>query len=129
MSKLTTLEYVLASFCLITFIGTLIMIGVYLHWGNTKTEEIMNHVKNCKIINNNRFYLYMGAWGRMAMMGMISGFLAFPGYHLRKGMLDIDDINNFPELLKKKLIMSFYIGWGILISLALEVIAIKITRS
>ncbi|PNA73835.1 hypothetical protein C1Y33_26465, partial [Pseudomonas sp. FW305-76] len=73
--------------------------------------------------------LYMGAWGRMMMVGVVAGYLACPGFFIRRGLLDADEINNFPQPLKRKLIISHWIMGGLLASLGLEYIAMTIIRN
>ncbi|MCY1394880.1 hypothetical protein D3C76_148850 [compost metagenome] len=36
-------------------------------------------------------------------MGGISGFVTFPGFYVKRGRVDTEDINNFPVSLKRKL--------------------------
>ncbi|WP_063430217.1 hypothetical protein [Pseudomonas chlororaphis] len=128
MSKFGAAEYVLASCCLVTLSGGVIISGVFFYWGCTRMDEILGYVKNCKIIMGNRFYLYMGAWGRMAMVGMVAGSLAYPGYHIRKGLMDVDDINNFPEPFKRRLIKLFNIQLVFVVCFIVEFIILKLIR-
>lgn len=105
------------------------MIGIYLYWGYTRMDEMLGYVKNCQMITGNRFYLHMGAWGRMMMVGVVAGYLACPGFFIRRGLLDADEISNFPQPLKRRLIVSHWIMGGLLVSLGLEYIAMTIIRS
>ncbi|WDG75584.1 hypothetical protein [Pseudomonas chlororaphis] len=129
MSKLSTAEYVLTFFGVATFLGGGITAGGYFYLSFTRMDEILGCVKKCKVVNNQRYYLYMGAWGRFLMVGMISGALAYSGYQIRKGLMDAGDVNNFPEPLKRRLIAMFNIQLVFLACLIIEFIFIKLIRS
>ncbi|AMS17678.1 hypothetical protein A3218_26550 [Pseudomonas chlororaphis] len=128
MSQFGVAEYALAFCGVVTLSGGAIISGVFFYWGCKRMDEILGYVKNCKIIMNNRFYLYMGAWGRMAMIGMVAGSLAYPGYYIRKGMMDIEDIRNFPEPLKRRLIKLFNIQLVFAACFIVEFIILKLIR-
>jgi len=129
VSKLSTAEYVLTFLGVATFLGGGIVGGVYFYLSFTRMDEILGYVKNCKVVNNQRYYLYMGAWGRFLMVGMISGALAYSGYQIRKGLMDAGDVNNFPEPLKRRLIAMFNMQLVFLACLIIEFIFIKLIRS
>ncbi|MGY4659956.1 MULTISPECIES: hypothetical protein [Pseudomonas] len=128
MSNVTTAEIVLVSFGCITFLGAFIMIGVHLYWIRTHLNEALAYFKNSKIVNQQRAFLYFGTWGKMALIGGIAGFLTYSGYFIKRGLLDADEVNNFPEPLKKKLIASHYILGGLLTSFFIEYIAMRLIR-
>ncbi|AUG01974.1 hypothetical protein CXQ81_15645 [Pseudomonas sp. 09C 129] len=129
MSKLSTAEYVLTFLGVATFLGGGITAGVYFYLSCTRMDEILGYVKNCKVVNNQRYYLYMGAWGRFLMIGMISGALAYSNYQIRKGMMDAGDVDNFPEPLKRRLIAMFNMQLVFLVCLIVEFIVLKLIRS
>ncbi|MEW7858936.1 hypothetical protein AB2M95_23750 [Pseudomonas chlororaphis] len=129
MSQFGVAEYALAVCGVVTLSGGAIISGVFFYWGCKRMDEILGYVKNCKIIMNNRFYLYMGACGRMAMIGMVAGSLAYPGYYIRKGLMDIEDIRNFPESLKRRLIKLFNMQLVFAACFIVEFIILKLIRS
>lgn len=114
-----------AVLCALTFLGIFSMAGIYLYWGYTRMEEILGHVKNCKVITGSRFYLHMGPWGRLVMVGMVAGFLARPTSYIKKGILDANEIDTFPQPLKRRLTLSHYIVWGLGGIMLLSVSAMK----
>ncbi|AZC30845.1 hypothetical protein C4K38_2885 [Pseudomonas chlororaphis subsp. piscium] len=128
MSKVDTADIVLASLGGVTFLGMFIVMGYYLYLGYTRMDSILEAVKNCSLINSYRFYLFMGPWGKMMMVAGVGSCLLFSNYLIKHGALDKGDIENFPEPLKGRLLMLQYIGWVLLASLFLEVIAVKILR-
>ncbi|MCB2252943.1 hypothetical protein KTQ74_13630 [Pseudomonas chlororaphis] len=111
--------------CALTFLGIFGMAGTYLYWGYARIEEVLKHLQNCKAITGSRFYLQMGPWGRLVMIGMVAGFLAFPASYIKKGILDANDIDAFPQPFKRKLIMSHYVVWGLGGSMLLSVSTMK----
>lgn len=128
MSKVGTADLVLVSFGGVTFLGMFIVMGVYLYWGYTRMDSILAGLKNCLLVNRYRFYLYMGPLGRLMMIGGVAGCFAFSRYLIRNGLLNSEDINDFPEPLKGRLILSHYIALGLIASLFIEAIAVKILR-
>lgn len=112
--------------CALTFLGIFGMAGIYLYWGYTRMEEILGHIKNSKAITGSRFYLHMGPWGRLVMVGMVAGFLAFPASYIKKGILETNEVKTFPQPFKGRLIMSHYIVWGLGGSMLLSISAMKV---
>ena len=53
-----------------------------------------------------------GPWGRLLLIGGISGILTFPNFYLKRGELCPEDLEKFPALLKRKLVVM---QWSILI--------------
>lgn len=125
---ITTTHIVLGVFIGVTFLGMFTLIGYYFYLGYTRMDSILEAVKNCSLINRYRFYLFMGPWGKMMMVAGVGNCLLFSNYLIKHGALDKGDIENFPEPLKGRLLMLQYIGWVLLASLFLEVIAVKILR-
>lgn len=77
MSKLSTAEYVLTFLGVATFLGGGITAGVYFYLSCTRMDEILGYVKNCKVVNNQRYYLYMGVgpifndWDDFGCLGIL----------------------------------------------------------
>ncbi|MCB2252185.1 hypothetical protein KTQ74_09775 [Pseudomonas chlororaphis] len=126
---ITTAHIVLGVFIGITFLGMFVLIGIYMYLGYTSMDKILEAVRNCSLINRYRFYLSVGPWGKMVMVGGVASCLLFSGYLIKHGELSKDDIDNFPEPLKGRLLMSQYVGWALMASLAIEVVAVKMLRS
>ncbi|AZD98772.1 hypothetical protein [Pseudomonas chlororaphis] len=120
MNEITTAHIVLGFFMAGTILGAFIMIGVHLYWIRNHLNEALEHFKNSPIVNQQRGFLYFGTWGKMAVIGGIAGFLAHSGYFIKRGLLDADEVDSFPEPLKKKLIVSHYILGGLLTKFFIE---------
>ncbi|AVO58953.1 hypothetical protein [Pseudomonas chlororaphis] len=112
--------------CALTFLGIFSVAGAYLYWGYTCMEEILDRFRSCTAMTGSRFYLQMGPWGRLVMVGMAAGFLAFPASYIKKGILDASEIDTFPQPLKRRLIMSHYLVWGLGGVMILSVSAMKL---
>ncbi|MNE98992.1 hypothetical protein D3C80_1975980 [compost metagenome] len=44
-----------------------------------------------------------GPWGKLLLVGGISGIVTFPGFYLKRGGMSVEDLSNFPVALKRKL--------------------------
>ncbi|POA62930.1 hypothetical protein [Pseudomonas sp. GW531-T4] len=128
MSNVTTADLILVSCGGVTFLGVVILMGVYLYWGYTRMDKIMDEVKGCKLISRYKFYLRMGVWGRVMLVAGVAGCLAFPGYLIKHGQLSSEDIDRFSEPLKSKLILSHHVAWGLAASLVIEWGVMEIIR-
>ncbi|WP_423144599.1 hypothetical protein [Pseudomonas chlororaphis] len=84
-------------------LGTLIWIGVALHMAYTKMDELLDHLKNCSAIMARAPLKHGGPWGKLLLIGGISGIVTFPGFYLKRGELSAEDLKNFPALFKRKL--------------------------
>lgn len=103
-----------------------IWIGVTLHIAYTKLDLILEHLKNCTAIMNRVPLRHGGPWGKLMLVGGISGIIAFPGFYLNRGELSPDDLRIFPQLLKRKLII---LHWSVLGLLAALVVLVLIDSS
>lgn len=112
----------------LTLLGLFVVMGVYVYWGYTRMDSIMEGVKECSLINRYRFYLQMGPWGRMMMVGGVASCLLFSKYLIGRGLLNAQDIDDFPGSLKVSMIVSQYVGWGLLVSLFVEYAVLKIIK-
>ncbi|MFK0088119.1 hypothetical protein ACIQUS_12600 [Pseudomonas sp. NPDC090755] len=65
---------------------------------------------------------------RLNMVGGISGFLLFPSYSIRKGLLDVNDVRNFPPYLRRWLVASVWLTFVGLTWLLLGVGLIKLSE-
>lgn len=46
-----------------------------------------------------------GPWGKSILVGGISGIITFSGFYIKRGELSADDPSDFPEPLKRKLVV------------------------
>lgn len=129
MSEFGLADYVLACCSVVTMCGGVAVSAVYLYLGFTRMDEILGCVKRCEIVERNKFYFYMGGLGRLIMVGMVAGFLAYPKFLVKKGAMDARDIESFPELLGRRLVILFNVHLVLFVSFVVELIALKVIRS
>ena len=71
-------------------------------------------LKNCSAVMNRAPLRHGGAFGKLLLVGGISGIVTFPGVYLKHGGVSADDLNEFPARLKKKLALLQWCGIGLL---------------
>lgn len=103
----------------LVIILSFVWIGVALHMAYTKTDEMLEHLKNCTTIMARAPLRHGGALGKLLLVGGISGIVTFPGVYLKHGGVSIDDLARFPVLLKRKLAVLQWTGIGLLASMFL----------
>lgn len=60
--------------------------------------------------------------GRLLLVGSISSILTFPGFFLKRGLANAEDIDSFPLPLKRKLVMLQWSFIGLVVSIILLVV-------
>lgn len=105
-----------AILCAISLIVTFLMLCTFLYIGYKYLDVIVENLKNCIIVEQRKFLLRMGIWGRVVFVGSVAGFLAFPNYLTKKGALSAEDVNEFPRDLKKMLVALHHINWMVLLA-------------
>jgi hypothetical protein len=68
-------------------------------------DLMLEHLKNCSAIMTRAPLRYGGPWGRLLLVGSISGVVTFPKFYLKRGELSSEDLASFPMLLKRKLVV------------------------
>jgi len=92
----------------------------------TKMELMLEHLKNCSIVRTHAPLKYGGPWGKLMLIGWIAGVFAFPEYYLKRGQASLNDLNNFPANLRKKLVM---LKWASLVLFAAMIILFIFRKS
>lgn len=49
-------------------------------------------------------------WGKLLLVGSISGIVTFPSFYVKRGRVCLDDLSTFPILLKRKLVILQWCG-------------------
>ena len=113
----------------VVLLGIFIWIGICLHLACAQMDEMLERLKNCSAVMNRAPLRHAGPWGKLLLVGGISGIVTFPGIYLKHGGVSIEDLNSFPAPLKKKLAV---LQWSVILLLAamfVSVAAIKITKA
>ena len=112
---MSTAEFVFGYLGGVVLLGVLVWIGVALHLGYTKMDMMLAHLQNCSAITVRAPLRNGGPWGKLLLVGGISGIITFPNFYLKRGELSPDDLAKFPVLLKRKLA---FMQWSIIVLLS-----------
>lgn len=75
---------IISLLCGLGVLGIWIWIAVALHMAYTKMELILELLKNSSVIKARAFLNYSGPWGKLLLIGGVSGIVAFPGFFSSK---------------------------------------------
>ncbi|MGY2374683.1 hypothetical protein ACW9IB_09250 [Pseudomonas sp. SDO524_S393] len=123
--SLSTMDTVLLVVGIADIAGIYIWMGICLRLAYTKMDLILEHLKNSPAIMARAPLRQGGPWGKLLLIGGISGILAFPGFHLKRGQLSPEDLANLPAALKLKLVRLHRCAIGLLLVLAALGAAVK----
>lgn len=112
--SLNVADKIFLSIVLVDFAGIFIWIGVCLHLAHTKMELMLSHLKSSSMLSALAPLRHGGPWGKLVLVGSISGALTFPRFYLKRGSVSAEDLHNFPASLKRKLVILQWIGIGLL---------------
>lgn len=104
---------------LIDLMGLLVWIGVSLYLAYTKIDIMLAHLKNSSAVLTMRGLNYGGPWGKLMLVGGISGMITFARFYIGRGALSAQDFNKFPMALKLKLIV---LQWCLIALLSIMVV-------
>jgi hypothetical protein len=125
---ITTAHIVLGACIGTTFLGMFGLGGYYLYLGCRHMGILLSSSRHCLLVNRYKFHLQSGPWGKMALAGVVGSGLLLAPYLTRHGLMDKEDVANFPEPLKSRLLVSQCVGWFLMLTLLLEVVAVKATH-
>lgn len=120
--SLNVVDKVLLSIAIVDLAGLILWIGLCLHLAYTKMDLMLEHLKNCSAVMARSPLRHGGPWGKLLLVGGISGILTFPQFYLKRGELSSEDLASFPASLKRKLVV---LQWSV-ISLLLVMISFGI---
>ncbi|MCU0121764.1 hypothetical protein N8H74_26180 [Pseudomonas sp. B2M1-30] len=123
--SLNVVDTVLLSIAVIDLAGLLVWIGVCLHLGYTKMDLMLEHLKNCQAIMTRAPLRHGGPWGKLLLVGGISGIVTFPKFYLKRGELSSEDLASFPAALKRKLAVLQWSVIGLLLVMICFGVAVK----
>lgn len=110
------IDHVLLVIGIADIVGLMVWIGVCLHLAYTKMDVMLEHLKNSPAITAWAPMRQGGPWGKLLLIGGISGLVTFPGPQLKTGQLSAEDLANFPAALKRKLVRLYWcVIWLLLI--------------
>lgn len=122
---MTFVDKVLLSIAVVDLAGLFLWIAVCLHLAYTKMDLMLEHLKNCSAIMTRAPLRHGGPWGKLLLVGGISGIVTFPGFYLKRGELSSEDLASFPAPLKRKLAVLQWSVIGLLLVMICFGIAVK----
>lgn len=120
--SLNVVDKVLLFIAIVDLAGLTLWIGLCLHLAYTKMDLMLERLKNCSAITARAPLRHGGPWGKLLLVGGISGIVTFPQFYLKRGELSAEDLASFPAPLKRKLVV---LQWSV-ISLLLVMISFGI---
>ena len=87
----------------VIILSLIIWNGMALRIGYTQMDLMLSHLRRSSAVTALASLRHGGPWGVLLLVGGIAGFVAFPNFYIKRGTIDADDINNFPDKLKIKL--------------------------
>lgn len=119
---------VFAMLCIPVLGAIFLLLCVFLYISRRYSTAILAHLQNCPAVDQRKFLLRMGIWGRIVFVGSVSSFLAFPKSLVQKGALCANDIENFPSTLKKTLVALHHVNWILLLCAGTCAMGVAISR-
>lgn len=101
-------------------VGLWLQIALWLYVAYAKLEKIEGHLRNCKLVENNRYIWGGGPLGRMYRLMQISGMLFFPRIIEKNGEADLKEIRRLPISLRRWVVIPA--GTGIAIVAAMIIL-------
>jgi len=102
---LSTADKLFLAVGLIDFGGLIACIGFTLYLAYTKMKDLLGYFQNSPAVIALAPLKCGGPWGRLMLVGGISGFVTFPEFYIKRGRVSADDIKNLPLSLRYKLIV------------------------
>ena len=118
---MNTAELVIGGLCGLVIVCMFIWIGVALYMAYTKMDVMLGCLKNSSSVMSMASLRHGGPWGKLLLVGGVSGFITFPGFYLKRGSINAEDVNNFPAPLRRKLVALQWTVIGLFAALALLV--------
>lgn len=112
---MSTAEYIFGYTGGLVLLGVLVWISIALHLAYTKIDLILTHLKNCPAIMVRAPLRHGGPWGKLLLVGGISGIITFPNFYLKRGELNADDLSKLSFMLRRKLLIMH---WSVILLLS-----------
>ncbi|MGF6394853.1 hypothetical protein [Pseudomonas plecoglossicida] len=101
---MTTAHEILGAAFAMLIIAIFVSMSITFYLSHRLTEEIESQLPNCKLIRDNKaIYSSLGFVGKVFRFGTISLMLVFPKAYARKGLIDLNEVEQLPRHTKKTL--------------------------
>lgn len=126
---MTTSMTIISLLCGLGALGIWIWIAVALHMAYTKMDLILELLKNSSVIKERAFLNYSGPWGKLLLIGGVSGIVTFPGFFLKQGSISTEDLSKLPQSMTKKLVALHWSVIALLTSTTIFVVLAEIVEA
>ncbi|AZC32400.1 hypothetical protein C4K38_4449 [Pseudomonas chlororaphis subsp. piscium] len=116
--SLNTADKIFLVVGLVDFAGIFIVLGICLHLAYTKMDLMLDHLQNSPMLSTLTTLRHCGPWGKLILVGSISGFVTFPNFYLKRGWVSAEDLLGFPAALKSQLVVLQWSALGLLLVMA-----------
>ncbi|AJO79754.1 hypothetical protein [Pseudomonas sp. MRSN 12121] len=113
--SLNTADKIFLVIGLVDFAGIFMVLGICLHMAYTKMDLMLEHLKTSAVLSTLTTLRHGGPWGKLILVGSISGFVTFPSFYLKRGWVSAEDLQGFPAALKRKLVMLQWTALGLMV--------------
>lgn len=120
---------VVSLLCGLAILGMWIWIAVALRMAYTKMDLLLELLSDSSAIRDRAFLNSGGPWGRLLLIGGVSGIVTFPGFYLKRGGVRTEDLERLPRPIKKKLVALHWSALTLLVSLTIFVVLAEIIEA
>lgn len=113
--SLTTADKLFLVVGLIDFAGLFAVIGYTLYLANTKMDVLLKTFKNSSGVIALASLRLGGLRSKIMIVGGISGYVTFPNFYIKRGVLDVEDFKEASEILKRQLVVLQWSGIALLL--------------
>ncbi|MDU7557308.1 MAG: hypothetical protein E7K65_05520, partial [Pseudomonas sp.] len=107
---MSTVDFVIGCLCGAVIICMFVWIAFALRIAFTQMDLMLGLLRNCSFIDSLAKFKQGGLWGKLLLVGSVSGVVTFPGLYIRRGIVDAEDIRRFPVQLKRRLVFLQWAG-------------------
>ncbi|WP_407728937.1 hypothetical protein ACJJU9_15570 [Pseudomonas helleri] len=123
---MSTVDFVVGCLCGAVIVCMFVWITLALRIAFAQMDLMLGCLRNCSFIESLAQFKQGGLWGKLLLVGSVSGVVTFPGLYIRRGTVDAEDIRRFPVQLKRRLVFLQWAGIVLISLLFLLVLVSKI---
>nr|WP_246218932.1 hypothetical protein [Pseudomonas izuensis] len=123
---MSTSQLVIGYLCGFFIFSILVWIGVALHMAYNKMDMLLGLFQNSAGVKTLSPLKHGGPWGKLMLIGGISGLVTFPRSYLKNGQLNREDLQAIPPSLRRKLAVM---QWNLLVLLTALTLLVFIGKS
>lgn len=101
MSVASALFVASGLFC---FGSAIVVLGIGVYLGHTKGDVLSDHFKNSHPVITIPAFMDKGLRGKTRLVWSVSSVVTFPRFFLKLGIVNAEDLDNFPTDLRRKLV-------------------------